>query len=113
MSVYSKIVVALRKMRYRVLLYLSIIAVITLISRILAFVGGVASFLFFEALYFINPLGLLLAFLFYGRPSLGYSYPTMAGVLYMFGFFVEMFIVGEIIVSLRKGSKAARISTKA
>jgi hypothetical protein len=112
MSTYTKIVVALGKMRYRVLLYLSIIALITLI---LAFGGGKVHSLVGEAVFFINFLGLMLVFLYYGSPSAGYGYNVgiFSLVLYMFGFFVEMFIVGEIIVSLRKGSKAAGTSTKA
>jgi hypothetical protein len=110
MNSHAKIVVALGKMRYRVLVYLFINV---LIFCILAFTSGEANQFVSLVLSFINPAGLLLVFLFYGPPSIGYSYPTMSRGLYVFGFFVEMFIVGEIIVSLRKGSKAARTSTKA
>jgi hypothetical protein len=100
MSAYSKIVVALGKMRYRVLVYLSI----SVIVYVLAFTSGSA--LVFDILSYINWAGTISLLLLYGHGSAGSGGGGPIGILpemiVTLGLFIEIFIVCEFIIALKK-----------
>jgi hypothetical protein len=98
MSVYSKIVVALGKMRYRVLMYLFI----SIILYGIAFIGEVEPLGYL--LGSVNLVGYFLIFLFYGPPIYA-PINILSQMIVTLGFFIEMFIVCEFIILLKRAIK--------
>lgn len=111
MSAHAKIATALHKKKYRALVYFFISALIYWV----AFMSHVELLLY--TLGFINVVGAYLSifwYIYYGPPSMGYTYPSSAllvgEIIAVFGLFVEIFIVAELVISHRKLSRAAKTS---
>ena len=91
----------LGKRRYRVLVYLLASAVINI--TFLVSPWGVYRDYFF---FYVNWFGLLLLLLFFGRPHMyGCWYDPnsiLAPALLVFGFFLEIFVVFELAIYIKK-----------
>ena len=90
----------LSERKYRALVYLLASVIINTVMS--ASAGSYFSYL----TYYINIIGVLLLFLFYGRPHMygGWYDPTsiLPPVLLMFGLFVEIFVVCEVAIYIKR-----------
>jgi len=97
----GKFVFDLSERRYRALVYLLASAVINF--TFLFSLWGVYRDYFF---FYVNWFGLLLLLLFFGRPHMysGWYDPNsiLAPVLLVFGFFLEIFVVCELAIYIKK-----------
>jgi len=101
----AKLEYYLSQRNYRALVYLSasiLVYAVLLIRSAL----GLGSFFSEYLMFYINWVGVLLLFLFYGRPHMYSGWYDPASVLpyalLVFGLFVEIFIVCEFFISVKK-----------